>query len=222
MPARAARDDQNARRVFPAVPVIVNPRHFDFPALQAHSAPNGIHDGSRLFENFFQHEMLEPAFFQGFQLHFQRVNFRRDLVVLDGSDEQAACPVHTRNLLVFEVNHVLRVFDDGCGIRRDEVLRLCPNADDERAGFSCTNQLIRIILIHHNDGVGPLHTGERKAHAVEQIPFCGFLDFLDEVCEHFGIRITFENVPTLRQTLLQRVVILDDAVVDDCQFPVAS
>ena len=40
--------------------------------------------------------------------------------------------------------------------------------------------------------------------------------------QHFGIRIAVEGVTTCRQGLLERMVVLYDAVVDECQLAVST
>ncbi len=49
--------------------MLIDAGHFDFRALKAHAASNRVQDGIRLLVNFFEHEMLEAAFFNGFDLH---------------------------------------------------------------------------------------------------------------------------------------------------------
>jgi len=42
--------------------------------------------------------------------------------------------------------------------------------------------------------------------------------FADQMREHFGVGVGFELVSSAEQPLLERVVIFDDAVVDDGDF----
>ena len=61
--ACAAGDDDDALCLCPSAPVIIDARHANFAALEAHSSPNGIENGPRLFEDFLEHEMLVATFF---------------------------------------------------------------------------------------------------------------------------------------------------------------
>ena len=82
MPTCTTGNDEDAFSVLPSVPMVVNARHPNFSALQAHAPTNGIADGLGLLKNFLEHEMFVSAFFESFDLQFELVDFRGNHHVL--------------------------------------------------------------------------------------------------------------------------------------------
>ena len=166
MPAGAASYDQDALCGLPFFPVVVDAGHFDFRPGHAHAAADGIQDGIRLLKNFLEHEVVEAALFDGFNLHFELVNLRRDHRVLEVANRQAVLAVHDRDLFVVQVDHVLRVLDDGRRIGSDVKLILFTYSNDEGAGFACSDEQIGLVGVNDGDGVSAFHFLEGHLHGV--------------------------------------------------------
>ena len=77
-------------------------------------------------------------------------------------------------------------------------------------------------FIKHDDGVGPNHLFQGDAHCVGKVESCGGHDFLDEMRQHLGVGVAGQRVPTVREELFERLVVLDDAVVNDRDFSLAA
>ena len=56
------------------------------------------------------------------------------------------------------------------------------------------------------------------AHRVGKVESCGGHDFLDEMRQHLGVGVAGQRVPTVREEL-ECLVVLNDAVVNDRDFP---
>ena len=115
---------------------------------------NGVQDGVRLLEDFFEHEVIEAALFDGFNLHFELVDLRRNHHVLQVANGQAVVPVHHGHLFVVEVDDVLRVLDDGRRVGSDVKLIFFTDSDDEGAGFARSNEQIWFVGVNDGDGIG--------------------------------------------------------------------
>ena len=61
--------------------------------------------------------MVKPGLFKGGNFHFDFMDLRGDHGIGNGPDGQRAISTHGGHFFVFEVNDVLRVAHDGCGVR---------------------------------------------------------------------------------------------------------
>ena len=129
VPAGPACDDQDALCGVPFFPVVVDTGHLDFRTRHAHATADGVADGIRLLEDFLEHEVIETALFDGFNLHFELVNLWCDYGVLEVANRQAVLAVHNCHLFVVQIDDVLRVLDDGRCVGSDVELILFAHSD---------------------------------------------------------------------------------------------
>jgi len=194
VPTGSTGDDDQALGFRPHVLVVVDARHADGTVTEAQPAPQAVCDGAGLFVDFLEHEMLIPALFDGFHGHLQFRDDRGDLVVLDGADFEAIRKRNPGDLLIFQVHHVLRVFDDGGRIGRHVEFTIS-DADDEGAGFARKDHFPWTGHIHHGDGIGTDHFVQRDACGLEQVEVVAVLeDLLDEVHQDLSVGIAVERV----------------------------
>ena len=143
-------------------------------------------------------------------------------MVLDGPDFQSGGQRNAGHFFVFEVDHIFGVLDDGGGVGGDEIFAFT-DADDERTRLAGEDQFIGPGDVHDGNGVGADHLIEGDARGFEQVEFLAAAhDLRDEVHEHFGVGVAVKSVSAFNQGLLERVVVLDDAVVDQRQLAVAA
>ena len=172
--------------------------------------------------NLLQHEMVVPALFQRGDLQFNGLDFWGDFCVTNGADGQFAVPGHRGDFFVFQVDHVLGVRHNGCGVRPHKEVVVAPHADHERTGLAGGHQAVWMGFVEHHNGVSANHFFQRDAHGVGKVESCGGHDFLDEMRQHLGVGVADQGVPTVREQLFERLVILDDAVVNDRDFSFAA
>ncbi|VWM24241.1 Uncharacterised protein [Collinsella intestinalis] len=137
----------------------------------------------------------------------------------------------TGELAVLQHHNVARGVDERDDIRCDVASPL-PAADDDRAVLARDGDHTRLIGAHRRQPVRAHHVraglancgheiarGLRGAAGAIRRPLIGLLD---EMREHLGIRLALEHVPALLQRCAELGEILDDAVVDHRDAPVAA
>mmetsp|Transcript_78982 Transcript_78982/g.223532 ORF Transcript_78982/g.223532 Transcript_78982/m.223532 type:complete len:648 (-) Transcript_78982:157-2100(-) len=175
-----------------------------------------------LVHDFLQHEVLVAALLDLVQRHLQvddgvvpglrlvlqvRVVLdRRDLVGLPADLDEVALP---------EVHDILGVLDDGGRVAPQHVLVL-PHAEQQRGALPGADEQVRVVLEDEDDPVGPLHhlQGPRDDPALLQLRHL-VPHALHQVRQALGVRLALEDVALLLQLLLERLVVLDHAVVHD-------
>jgi hypothetical protein len=80
---------------------------------------------------------------------------------------------------------------------------------------------VRLVAAEHGDGVGAMQAAHGVLHGFEQV---AGIQVVDQVRDHFGIGLAFEDIAHGLQLGAQFVVVLDDAVVDqrDARLVVAQ
>jgi len=185
----------------------------DGAALGLDPPAQGVGGGARLLVDLLQHEVPVPALLgqdgipgdvHGRALHGRAV----ELTNLDtGAREHG-------HVLVLQHENVARVGKDGRNVRGDERLALAQPHDHAPSSLLGRDQPIGIRAREHGDGVGAAQLPERAAD--------GFVEprrvaqmALDQVGDHLGVGVRGEPMALARQPLLDREVVLDDAVVHD-------
>ena len=126
-----------------------------------------------------------------------------------------------RHVVVVQIDDFFRMRDNGVGVAGDEIFVLA-DADDERRTAPRADNRVRTIRANDGNPIGADDFSERVADgwreriAILAMPF--FVIISDEMREDFRVRVGFESVSGFQEFLLERVVIFDDAVVDDGDF----
>ena len=68
----------------------------------------------------------------------------------------------------WRMTHVLGVLQDRRHVARQEALAVA-EPDDERHVHPRTDDPVRMVGVHHTDGVGAAHLVERHAHRLDQV-----------------------------------------------------
>ena len=176
----------------------------------------GVPDGLRLVVDLLEHEVREPALLRRRDVpgHLEHVPVQGPPVQCRQRD-----PVRrdAREVAVFQDEHAARLPHDGGDVRGQEVLALAQPDDERRSGLGGVDD-IRLLAGHDADGIRARHLGQGRPDGRLQRPR-RLPVRLDQVRQHFRVRVAREDVPCLGQLLFQPDIILDDAVVDQRQPP---
>ena len=94
-------------------------------------------------------------------------------------------------------------------IRSHKVFALAP-ADDQRAfPLDCKNS-VRVIPEQHGQRIAAAHLGKRLPQCTQRVTR---IAAVDQLYQHFGVRLTLEGIAFCGQALLEQAVIFNDAVV---------
>ena len=180
-------------------------------ALRLHAPPHGVGGRARLLVDLLQHEVAVAALLgedripedaRGRPLH-------RGAVELGDLDP---APRHHRHVLVLQHHHVAGVGQDGRDVGSQEGLVLAQAHHHAARAELGRHQPIGHLAMEHDDRVGAAQLTERAAHRLVELR--SVLEMaLDQMRDDLGIRLGREDVPLGLQALLDRQVVLDDAVV---------
>ena len=130
-------------------------------------------------------------------------------------DDRVALGGDRDDLVLAELEGVPGVLDEGRDIAAEEVLAVA-QADDERGVAAGAHDDAGAVRVHGQQGeraLEPLHDG---AHRVGEVAHPVVLA-TDEHGGDLGVGLAAELDPLLEQLVLERVEVLDDAVVDQGQ-----
>ena len=191
MVARSAADDVD---VVDGVDVIVVERE----AVEEHVAvldgtADSVAHGTRLFEDFLEHEIGEAAALGVFGIPIDMRGLELDRMTGRAKVLDARGP-EQRELTVFEKDDVAREIHYGDDVARHEGGRLVPfgKPDDDRAVLARHRYLARVVDVHDGKAVRTLQVIGRAREGFDQV---ALVVLLDEVRDDFGIRLAPEHVP---------------------------
>ena len=172
-----------------------------------------LHD-TRLHEHLLEHEMFEAVLFSRGRVPHHLRHF-----ALDGVSEEIGKRVAAAlydDHLAFAQNHLFaRVLQDRGSVGGYEHL-VFPDADHERARTAAReHQPPRSVGGDNSERKGPTDFAQRLAYGADEVAPDPPQIFLNKVGEHFGIGLAAKGVPGCLESIAQRNVIFDDAVVDD-------
>ena len=124
-------------------------------AIFGNTTGHGITHSLRLLINFFQHEVLKTAFFSCFCIPIDFKNFFADRHAIDILYPDSIL----RYSCYFAVIHYVSAacFSNYCrNIRSNEIFAIA-EANNKWIIFLCTNQFVRLLRAHENQGIGTLN-----------------------------------------------------------------
>ena len=164
----------------------------------------------RLLKDLLEHEVFVVAEFDLLKIELKLANLRGDFDVVDRGRAETLAG-NARDGVIVQRDRLRCVRHDGARIRCNDVLAVS-DANHQWRTLARNDEHVRLFLANHRDGVRASDLAQRSLHGLLKIT-C--VKFANQVCEHFGIGLAVEDVPLLGEVLLQRRVVLDDAVVDD-------
>ena len=173
-----------------------------------------VGDGGGLLKDFLEHKVLILAL-----VHAQG----RVLVLLHGVLHRLVLPVPdlvivTGQADVFafiQIDEAVGHLQQGQRVGAD-VMLAAADADDQRAAHPGAIQGVGFILMDDAEGEGAAQFGQRATQGAEHVLLTAVV-VSQQVGDHFGVGLGGEYVAKFLKLQAQRVVILDDAVVDDSQ-----
>ena len=110
---------------------------------------------------------------------------------------------------------------NGRGVRPHKEVVAAPHTNHERTGLARSDQSVWVGIVQYHNGVCADHFFQCDAHGVGKIEPCGGHDLFNEMRQHLGVGVTDQGVSTVGEQPFERLVVFDDAVVDDCDSALA-
>ena len=216
--ARAASGDDDAVDVaeFPDVRVEARELRVAFGTEQA--AAHGVAEHLGLFENFFQHEVGEPALRDGVCVEFHILHVALHFAAVQVHDGIAAA-FYLDDVIVVEVHDLLRVVDDCGNIAREEEFRVVPDTEDERGSAAGADERVGFVATDDTETEGPFNQSESLENRLLEV---ALVVAGDKVGYHFGISLGLELDAFRGELCLEARVVLDNAVVDNGNLAVEA
>ena len=172
----------------------------------------GVPDGLGLIVDFFDHEVRVAALLRRAETSQVTWKTSRFSGVPGQRGQRHAFRRDAGKVAVFQHQHVPGVAHDGGNVRREKVLPFAKANNQRRRGLRCINR-IGFLARHHADRIRPGDFRQRRPHGVFQASG-GCEMRLDQMHQHFGIRIAGEHMPGVHQPLLESDIVFNNAVVD--------
>jgi hypothetical protein len=173
----------------------------------------------RLLEDFLLHVVPVGAEFDRVGRQLALVHLALDFAAA-GIDDAAAIEADLDHVAFLEVDDLLGYLQQGGGIGGGEILAFA-DAHQQRRALARRDQDAGLPLRQDGDRVGALQLGHRVAHGLEQAA-AALQVLVHEVGHHLGVGVGRKAVAGLAQALADRLVVLDDAVVDHGEAVVAD
>lgn len=164
-------------------------------------------EGFDLLKDLFDHEMIIAAFFCRLGVPLDLVD-HEVLLCTSKVGNVDMVGVNLSDLAAVEINAATGVGEHGWYVGSDDGLSIA-ETDDERAVLAGSDDAVRFIDCHNNEGVGAGDDRERTLHSGEKI---AVVEKLDEMSDNFGVGLRFEGV-ILEIGFLEALIIFNDAIV---------
>jgi hypothetical protein len=181
-------------------------------------ADQGVADRRGLLVDLLQHEVLEPGLLGLGHVPLDLHRLAPELGALE-VDERDPVGAQADDLPLLQGDHGTGPRQHGGDVRRQEVLALA-EADDEGARYLRPDHGSGLVAPQGHDRVGPRELEHRAPHGLGEVARVAD-EFLDQVGDAFGVGVRHEPVAVLLQPGPEVVEVLDDAVVDHGDAPLA-
>ena len=180
-----------------------------------------VGDGARLLEDLLLH--VVPV----------RTELGRPAVRVDGAGlaghrsvravgDPVAAELDVDRVAVLQIDDAIGHTGEGHRVRREEALTCNGGtgavaslvrhaAEDQRRPVAGADDAMRLLAAEHRDGIRADEALQRRPRRIEEV---AVVQRVDEVGDHLGIGLADEDVAFRDQLRPQRLVVLDDAVVD--------
>jgi hypothetical protein len=165
-----------------------------------------------LLEDLLEHEVAVLALLRRFRALRHVVDLALALVAV-GAEQVHGLAADFCDIAFFHIDEALRHRQQSGDVAGDEVLAKA-KADHQRAGDARHHEAVRRLRVEHDDGVSAGAAAHRLAHGLGQAH--AMLEVvMHQVGDDFGIGFGLEDIALGLQFGLERLVVFDDAVVDD-------
>ena len=146
--------------------------------------------------------------------HLERGDVNLGVLVVEIGDLQRFAATDFGYLAVLEVDAFLGVFDEGGGVRAEEELAIA-DSHGERAALPGGDDCVGVVFLNDCYGVCADHLLQSLADRREQRASVGDAHVFYQLRQYFGVGLRMKLASVLYQGVLQQLVVLDGAVVDD-------
>ena len=181
------------------------------PLLSRDALAERLGDRVRLLVDLLEHERLVALFLGRVSVPVDLDHVALDRLPAGGVELDALRPEHD-DLVVVYVLDAARLAQK-CGDRRADELLALAAADDQRALLARANQNPGLLGAHGHERVVAAEFRVRLTDCFDQAPLRVMKR--DQVGNHLGIGLRGEHRTHVEQALLERQIVLDDAVDDD-------
>ena len=174
---------------------------------------------ARLLKNFLEHEVSVFAALRIFRLKLKLADLHLGRVRAE-ADYIEAVAGERCNVVVVQENNLACVGNDGVCVAGEEVLSIA-DADDERRAASRADHHVRLFGANDSDAVSADDFAQRIADGLGERVRLSFLFgtlvvmLADKMRQNFRVRAGVKRVTGFDEALLELIVVLDHAVVDD-------
>ena len=160
--------------------------------------------------------MRETAFFYLTKIQFQFPDYGSHLHLTEVGYTDASVPVHYGYLLVIQIYHPVGILHNRGCIGADQELVLA-DTKHQRASLTGGNKDIGIVLVYNYYRISTYHIPESQRHSFHKRDMVRVHHILHQLYDHLGVRLTVEMITLVHQFHLKGLVILYDAVMNQCQ-----
>ena len=211
MIARAARDDVHLLHERQKLGR-ARPEGFGHDAVVRDAAVERVRERARLLEDLLEHEMPVRTLFRRVGGPLRLVHGPSDRLALRVEDVDAVAR-DLREIALLEIDETLRHGQERGHAARDEVLADA-ETDHERARDPRDDDALGVFRVEHEEGVGADEAAHGQPHGLDEV--VAILQMIvHEVRGDFGVGFREKLVALRDQLVLDGLVVLDDAVVND-------
>ena len=124
MPTRTASGDDDAFGIEETILIINESGEGDIILTHVHTSSHRVRERTRLFEDLLEHEMRVAALLELAQREFEALDLRGLGDIIDGRDIHFFAQAQGHYFFVFDIDDLIRIFDDRRGIGSKEILVL--------------------------------------------------------------------------------------------------
>ena len=184
--------------------------------LDIHASSHAIGQTLRLLEDFLEHKVRITTLLNLSEVDIDSLYRQLLLFTKDAHNLQVLTTTDHSDITILEIHHLIGILHDRAGIRTQEEL-VVTDTYYQRTLLTGSDNLIRIALVEHSDGVCTDHLIESHLNSCQEIELLMFLDILNELHQHLSIRIRNEGHTFSLEFLLQICIVLNDTIMDDSQ-----
>ena len=219
VPTRATGHDDETPGAHQSLAIVDDCRERDAVRIHVYASPHATAQALRLLEDFLQHEVGITSLFQLSErdvnlLHLRMLRFACDVHHFQIFTETQECDV-----TIIQINHLVGVLGNRAGIGSKEEIPVAAQSDHKRRTLTGTDDGVGMLAVQDGNGVCANHLTQCHLHRFQQVQVVAHHDVLDELHQHLRVSNAAELDATAHEVLLQRLIVLDDAVVDERQPP---
>ena len=179
-----------------------------------HTGADRGHNGRRLLVDLLEHKVGIAALFGSFHIPVRRQLLALHRLTKFVVKADALCGADG-HIPFFQHAVFPGILEQCRNIRSHKVFALAP-AHDEGALLLDGVDGVRLFPEQHAQRIAAPHHRQRLPQGCQRALLgLGAAEVVDELDQHFGVRLTLEGIAFCGQALLEQAVIFNDAIVDD-------